>query len=51
MLAMAGNSGMSERPHIHMQIIKSISANYWSGEGISMVFHGINLYKNKTILN
>jgi biotin carboxyl carrier protein len=51
MLAMAGNSGMSERPHIHMQLIKSISANYWSGEGISMVFHGINLYKNKTILN
>lgn len=51
MLALAGNSGMSKRPHIHMQLIKSSSENIWSGIGICMVFKGVNLYKNKTIQN
>lgn len=40
-----GNSGMSERPHLHMQLIKSNEEDYWKGMGISMQFQGKNLYK------
>jgi hypothetical protein len=46
----AGNSGMSERPHLHMQLIRSEDDNYWSGTGISMTYKGRNLYKNRKII-
>lgn len=46
----AGNSGMSERPHLHMQLVRSDDDNYWSGTGISMTFRGRNLYKNRKII-
>jgi hypothetical protein len=48
-IAKAGNSGYSERPHIHMQLIRSGSENYWSGTGVNMTFRHRNLYKNRVI--
>jgi murein DD-endopeptidase MepM/ murein hydrolase activator NlpD len=44
-----GNSGYSERPHLHMQLIKSESENYWLGEGICIKYKDRNLYKNRII--
>jgi hypothetical protein len=49
LLAEAGNSGYSERPHIHMQLIKSNTDNFWKGTGIPVMFKGKNLYKNRFI--
>jgi hypothetical protein len=49
LLAEAGNSGYSERPHIHMQLIKSDTDNYWKGIGVSIEFGGKNLFKNRLI--
>jgi hypothetical protein len=49
-IAIAGNSGYSERPHIHIQLINSTTDNYWKGLGISMRFKEKNLYKNRVIL-
>ena len=48
-IAEAGNSGYSERPHIHIQLIKSLTDNYWSGTGVSIQFKKKNLYKNRLI--
>jgi len=49
LIATAGNSGWTERPHLHMQLIKSQSHNYWKGQGISVLFNNRNLYKNRLI--
>jgi hypothetical protein len=49
LIAEAGNSGYSERPHIHIQLINSLTENYWTGTGISIQFKGKNLYKNRVI--
>lgn len=46
----AGNSGWTERPHLHMQLIKSDTDNYWSGKGISIRFKNRNLYKNRHLI-
>jgi Peptidase family M23 len=48
-IALAGNSGMSERPHIHIQLVKSESDNFWPGTGVSIQYGGKNLYKNRVI--
>lgn len=48
-IAEAGNSGYSERPHIHIQLINSLTDNYWTGTGISIQYIGKNLYKNRLI--
>jgi hypothetical protein len=48
-LAEAGNSGYSERPHIHMQLIESDSENFWKGMGIAIQFKGKNLFKNRVV--
>jgi hypothetical protein len=48
-IAEAGNSGYSERPHIHIQLINSSTDNYWSGTGISIQYRRKNLYKNRLI--
>jgi murein DD-endopeptidase MepM/ murein hydrolase activator NlpD len=45
----AGNSGWTERAHLHMQLIYSDSPNYWTGIGISTRFANKNLYKNRFI--
>jgi hypothetical protein len=49
LIAEAGNSGFSERPHIHMQLIHSLTENYWTGSGLCMTYFGKNLYKNRMI--
>jgi hypothetical protein len=49
LLAGAGNSGMSERPHLHMQLMRSENDNYWKGEGVNIRFRNRNLYKNRII--
>jgi hypothetical protein len=48
-LAKAGNSGMTERPHIHIQLMRSENENYWKGEGVSIRFRNRNLYKNRIV--
>ncbi|MEJ2637369.1 MAG: M23 family metallopeptidase [Calditrichia bacterium] len=49
LLGRVGNSGYSERPHLHMQLIESESENYWSGKGVCIQYRGRNLYKNRRI--
>jgi murein DD-endopeptidase MepM/ murein hydrolase activator NlpD len=49
LIAEAGNSGYSERPHLHMQLINSMTDNYWTGRGVSMEYKRKNLYKNRLI--
>jgi murein DD-endopeptidase MepM/ murein hydrolase activator NlpD len=49
LIAQAGNSGMSERPHLHMQLMKSDNGDYWKGNGISICYQGKNLYKNRLV--
>jgi len=44
-----GNSVYSERPHIHIQLINSLTDKYWTGTGISLEYKGKNLYKNRLI--
>jgi len=46
----AGNSGRTERPHLHIQLMKSDTTKYWSGLGICIVYKGRNLYKNRSIV-
>lgn len=48
-IAEAGNSGMSERPHLHMQLMKAENGDYWKGKGICIQFKGKNLYKNRLV--
>jgi hypothetical protein len=49
LIAMVGNSGYSERPHIHMQLISSQTDNYWKGVGVNISFQNKTLYKNRQI--
>lgn len=49
LIGQAGNSGFSERPHIHMQLMESNSENYWKGTGVSVSFGVDCVYKNKII--
>jgi murein DD-endopeptidase MepM/ murein hydrolase activator NlpD len=48
-VAESGNSGYSERPHIHIQLIESNSENYWKGTGIPITFERRNLFKNRIV--
>jgi hypothetical protein len=49
LIAEAGNSGYSERPHLHMQLIESDTDDYWKGTGVSIHFRNKNLFKNRII--
>ena len=49
LIAEIGNSGWTERPHLHMQLMESQNENYWYGTGICMKFKNKNLYKNRII--
>jgi hypothetical protein len=49
LIAEAGNSGFSERPHLHMQLIGSETDDYWKGTGISIQYRKKNLFKNRII--
>lgn len=48
-IAHSGNSGYSERPHLHFQLIKSETDDYWKGTGLNVTYHRNNLYKNRII--
>jgi hypothetical protein len=49
LIAEAGNSGYSERPHIHMQLIRSGEDNFWKGTAVPVTYRRRNLYKNRVI--
>jgi Peptidase family M23 len=49
LIGQTGNSGYSERPHLHMQLTESQLENFWVGKGISILYKGRNLYKNRVI--
>jgi len=48
-IGLVGNSGWTERPHLHMQLIESGSNNYWLGKGICIRYANKNLFKNRLI--
>ena len=48
-IAHSGNSGYSERPHLHFQLVKSETENYWKGNGLNVTYNGKNLYKNRIL--
>ncbi len=50
LIAEAGNSGYSERPHLHMQLVESATSDYWKGTGVSIQYRNKNLFKNRIIL-
>lgn len=49
LLGKVGNSGMSERPHLHMQLMKSETEDFWKGLGVCIQYRNRNLYKNRLI--
>ncbi len=49
LIAFAGNSGWTERPHLHMQLIRSDSPNFWFGMGVYIRYRNRNLYKNRIL--
>ena len=49
LLGLAGNSGWTERPHLHMQLIESDSENYWFGKGVCIRYGNKNLFKNRLV--
>jgi murein DD-endopeptidase MepM/ murein hydrolase activator NlpD len=48
-IAEVGNSGYSERPHLHMQYIRSETENFWKGKGVSIQYKDRNIFKNRVI--
>jgi hypothetical protein len=51
LIASAGNSGWTERPHLHMQLIRSDTPNFWFGTGVCIRYKNRNLYKNSLVHN
>ncbi len=51
LISAVGNSGWTERPHIHIQLIKSETINYWSGTGVEIRYKNKTLIKNRLIKN
>jgi hypothetical protein len=49
LIGLVGNSGWTERPHLHMQLIESKSGDYWHGKGVCIRHDKRNLYKNRII--
>lgn len=49
LIGSAGNSGWTERPHLHMQLIKNDSDNYWFGRGVAIRYENRNLFKNRLV--
>jgi len=48
-IAVVGNSGLTEFPHLHIQATKAGDFSIWDGEGIPMLFDGVFLVKNRII--
>jgi len=45
----AGNSGWTERPHLHFQASRSATGDYWHGEPLPMRFDGRFPVKNQLV--
>jgi murein DD-endopeptidase MepM/ murein hydrolase activator NlpD len=45
----AGNSGWTERPHLHMQAMRAPGGDWWHGEPVPMRFGGRFLVKNQVV--
>jgi hypothetical protein len=48
-LGQVGNSGWTERPHLHMQAMRAPSGDWWHGEPVPMRFDGRFLVKNQVV--
>nr|WP_318038348.1 M23 family metallopeptidase [Clostridium estertheticum] len=49
-LAIIGNSGLTPRPHLHMQVSKCEDGQYWKGKSVPILFNGLYYpIKNKII--
>ena len=46
-LGRVGNSGCTERPHLHMQAMRSVTGDWWHGEPLPMRFAGRFLIRNQ----
>jgi hypothetical protein len=46
-LALAGNSGWTSQPHLHIQAMRVAPDSFWKGEGVPIVFDGRNPFKNQ----
>jgi hypothetical protein len=44
-----GNSGWTERPHLHMQAMRSANGDWWRGEPLPLRFNGRFLVRNQMI--
>jgi hypothetical protein len=38
-IGLIGNSGLTPRPHLHLQVSKCQDGNYWSAEGVPVLFN------------
>ncbi len=47
LLGNVGNSGLTPRPHLHMQVSKTTDGNYWTAQGVAITFGGDVPYKNR----
>jgi hypothetical protein len=45
----AGNSGWTERPHLHFQAMRAADGDWWHGEPVPMRFGGRFLVKNQLL--
>ena len=49
-LGIIGNSGLTPRPHLHMQVSECKDGQYWQGESIPIFFNDLHYpFKNKVI--
>lgn len=49
-IALVGNSGLTPRPHLHMQVSEGKDGDFWSGNGVPVYFtQGLRPTKNATI--
>ncbi len=44
-----GNSGWTERPHLHMQAVRSADGDWWHGEPLAMRFRGRFPVRNQVV--
>jgi hypothetical protein len=48
-IARVGNSGWTERPHLHMQAMKSAAGDWWHGEPLPICIRGRFLVRNQCV--
>ncbi|HYK91590.1 MAG TPA: M23 family metallopeptidase [Acidobacteriota bacterium] len=46
-----GNSGWSERPHLHMQAMRATNSDWWHGSALPIRFNGRFLVRNQVVRN